>query len=104
MSVQQLVLFDDQTNPFERIKRIDEYGREVWIARELMPLLEYTKWQNFIKAIARAQTACRESGGDVNKHFGLLTSVTQTGKGRQQDIDDYRLSRYACYLIAMNGD
>lgn len=104
MSVQQLVLFDDQTSPFERIKHIDEYGREFWIAREYMPVLDYSKWQNFEKVINRAQTACRESGGDVNKHFGLLTSVTQTGKGRQQEIIDYKLSRFACYLIAMNGD
>ena len=89
--------------PFDSIRHGDE-KTGYWLARELMPLLDYSKWQNFKRAIADAIKSCANSGHVVGDHFGLLTSVTQSGKGRDQENEDFRLSRYACYLIAMNGD
>lgn len=100
-SLSQLSLFEQ--SPFDRIRHTDENG-EYWLARELMPLLDYTKWQNFKRAIKDAQTSCKAYGQDPLQHFGLLTSVSQSGKGRKQDAEDFRLSRYACSLIFQNGD
>lgn len=102
----QLSLWNDEQNqqtPFERIKHTDATG-EYWLARELMPLLDYTDWRNFKRAIGDAQKSCETSGKNASQNFGLLKSTIQSGKGRKQQIDDYRLSRYACYLILQNGD
>jgi DNA-damage-inducible protein D len=88
---------------FEGIKNADE-GGDYWLARELMPLLAYVQWRQFEDVIEKAITACRNSGNDPVNHF-LRTSAkneNQDGKGRPGG--DYRLTRYACYLIAMNGD
>jgi DNA-damage-inducible protein D len=103
---QQLVLFDASVSetPFDRIRHIDENGMEYWIARELMPLLDYVKWQNFKKVINRAKISAKTAGHRVSDHFGLLMSVTQSGKGRSQTAANYKLSRLACYLIIENGD
>lgn len=90
---------------FEDIKKIDENGVEYWEARELMPLLEYDKWSNFDSVvIAKAKIACINSGQSVTNHFADIGKMVKIGSGSEREVKDYKLSRYACYLIAQNGD
>ncbi len=89
---------------FESIKHIDEEGREYWYARELMPLLEYTKWQNFSKVIDKAKIACEQSNNSILEQFTDVSKPIKGGNGNIQTSIDYKLTRYACYLIAQNGD
>lgn len=89
---------------FENIKKIDENGIEYWEARELMLLLEYTKWDNFEKVIAKAKEACINSSQTITNHFLEVGKMVPIGSGAQREMKEYRLSRYACYLIAQNGD
>jgi len=90
---------------FESIKRRDENGTEYWLARELAPVLEYAEWRNFSKVIDRAMIACRNSGFDVGDQFVEVNkTVAMPSKAKPKTIPDYRLSRYACYLIVQNGD
>jgi len=79
-------------------------GVECWSARELQKLLGYTKWENFEKVIKKAKDACNNAGEDANNHFPDIRKVIEAGKGAQHTIDDIALTRYACYLIAQNGD
>ncbi|AYN05695.1 MULTISPECIES: DNA damage-inducible protein D [unclassified Flavobacterium] len=79
-------------------------GVECWSARELQKLLGYSKWENFDKVIKKAKDACANAGEDVNNHFPDVGKVIEAGKGAQHSIDDIALTRYACYLIAQNGD
>ena len=81
---------------FEEIKRFDETGREYWDARELMPLLEYSKWENFQKVIKQAMIACESSGFLISDHFPEFRKVVEIGSNTKRLIRDYRLSRYAC--------
>ena len=89
---------------FENIKHIDEYGNEFWYARELMPLLEYKKWERFSNVIDNAKTACEKSGYNIDEHFPEVGKLSKRNNGAVVQIKDYKLSRYACYLIAQNGD
>lgn len=89
---------------FESIKKIDSDGVEYWEARELMPLLEYAQWRNFESVIQKARAACTTSGQNVADHFADISKMSELGQGGQRKILDYKLSRYACYLIAQNGD
>jgi len=89
---------------FENIKHFDEIGNEYWEARELMPLLEYSKWENFHKVIKRAMIACETSNNNVNDHFPEFRKPIVGGKGNIQNVIDYHLSRYACYLIVQNAN
>ena len=89
---------------FESIKHLDEFGNEYWEARELMPLLEYSKWENFHKVIKRAKIACETSNNNVNDHFPEFRKPIVGGKGNVQNVIDYHLSRYACYLIVQNAN
>ncbi len=93
-----------QSPDFESIKQISPYQAEYWSARDLAPLLGYNKWQNFEVAIQRAMTACEQVGQIVNDHFTGASKMIDIGKGAQRSIIDYLLSRFACYLIAQNGD
>ena len=89
---------------FEDIKKIDQDGVEYWEARELMVILEYTQWRNFENVIEKAKSACKLSGQAIPDHFADISKVIKAGKGATPSITDYKLSRYACYLIAQNGD
>ena len=89
---------------FENIKHINEYGQEFWYARELQQALEYTEWRNFFAVVEKAKTACSASGNEVDDHFVDVNKMVDIGSGTQREIDDVMLSRYACYLIVMNGD
>ena len=89
---------------FEDIKHIDEKGNEYWEARELMPLLEYSKWERFSNAIDNAKKSCENSGYSVEEHFPGVGKLSKRNNGANVKIKDYRLSRYACYLIVQNGD
>lgn len=89
---------------FEEIKHVDEEGKEYWEARELQKTLGYNKWENFYKVIKQAQISCENSGIDANKQFPEVRKLSINVKGGKRSIIDYHLSRYACYLIAQNGD
>jgi len=86
-------------SPFDAIRQVDAQNNEFWMARDLMPLLGYQKWERFEGAIDRAKVACQNSGLPELEHF-----FPEVGKSLTKPKDDYRLSRYACYLVAMNGD
>lgn len=89
---------------FENIKHVNENGQEYWLARELQPVLEYKQWRRFEEAIDRAKIACENSGFDTEDHFADAGKMVTIGSGAERQLDDYMLSRYACYLIVMNGD
>ena len=89
---------------FEDIKHIDDEGNECWYARKLMPVLEYSKWERFSNAIDNAKFACGKSGYDINDHFPGVGKMVTIGSKTKRKIHDYKLSRYACYLIVQNAD
>ena len=89
---------------FEDIKNIDENGIEFWYARALMSILQYANWQNFEKIIEKAKIACKNSSINVLDHFIDVDKMVQIGSGAERKQKDYKLTRYACYLIAQNGD
>ena len=95
---------DKNNKSFEDIKRIDEDGVEFWYARELMPILQYSNWQNFEKIIHKAKISCENSDISVFDHFTDVSKTIKMPKGAKKTILDYKLTRYACYLIAQNGD
>lgn len=88
---------------FESIKHVDENGTEFWYARELMIMLEYSKWGNFIKVIDKAKESCKNSDNNILDHFADVGKMVKAGVA-DKEIDDLKLTRYACYLIAQNGD
>ena len=92
------------TNDFEGIKHTDEEGREYWYARELMVVLQYKKWQNFEAIINKAMISCTNSKINVLDHFANVSKMVKIGSGAEREQQDYKLTRYACYLIAQNGD
>ena len=93
-----------QKKLFDDLRHIDENGNEYWLARELQTALQYTKWENFHKVIKTAQIACKISQQSVADCFPEVRKSIISGKGRKSEIIDYKLTRYACYLIVMNGD
>ena len=99
---QELEKYQEQV--FEDIKHIDEYGNEYWEARELMVALEYTKWDHFKNVIDKAIISCEQSKVVINDHFSLKGKTIHMPKGAKKVIVDYKLSRYACYLIVQNAN
>ncbi|HJJ09209.1 MAG TPA: DNA damage-inducible protein D [Clostridiaceae bacterium] len=95
---------DNTNKSFEDIKHIDENGVEFWYARELMPILQYSNWQNFEKIIDKAKISCENSGISVFEHFIDVNKLSKRANNAEVEIKDYELTRYACYLIAQNGD
>ena len=95
---------DKNNKSFEDIKHIDENGIEFWYARELMPILQYSNWQNFVKIIDKAKISCENSGISMFEHFIDVNKLSKRANNAEVEIKDYELTRYACYLIAQNGD
>lgn len=91
-------------SPFEKIKQISEEGFEYWSARDLAKLLEYAQWRNFENAISKAKESCKNNGYEVEDHFADVSNMVELGSGATREVDDYRLSRFACYLIVQNAD
>ena len=89
---------------FESIKHINEEGGEYWKARELQNILEYKRWDKFLKVIEVSKVSCKKSGNDVLNHFSQVDKMVNIGSKAKRNINDYILSRYACYLIAQNAD
>jgi len=89
---------------FESLRHIDEDGVEYWSARELQPVLEYGEWRNFKRVIDKAIIAAGQSKTAAHDHFVEINKLVTTGMGIEREIEDFRLSRYACYLIVQNGD
>lgn len=89
---------------FEELVQNDETGSEFWLARDLQELLGYARWENFAKVIDKARVACKGSGHEPDDHFLDVTKMVDLGSGATRAIDDVALTRYACYLIAQNGD
>lgn len=104
--MERILLNDiDKTNKsFEDIKHIDENGVEFWYARELMPILQYSNWQNFEKIINKAKMSCQNSDISVFEHFIDVNKLSKRANNAEVEINDHKLTRYACYLIAQNGD
>ncbi len=95
---------DKNNKSFEDIKHINENGVEFWYARELMPILQYSNWQNFEKIINKAKISCQNSDINVFEHFIDVSKLSKRANNAEVEINDYKLTRYACYLIAQNGD
>ena len=89
---------------FEDIKHIDKNGSEYWLARELQNVLGYHQWRSINDLIERAKTACQESKYNIDDHFAVQRKMIKLAKGATRNVVDYKLSRYACYLIVMNGN
>ena len=89
---------------FENIKHVDEESNEYWYARDLQNILGYRQWRSMNDLIERAKTACQESKYNIDDHFAVHRKMIKLAKGATRKIIDYKLSRYACYLIVMNGN
>ncbi|WP_146550116.1 DNA damage-inducible protein D [Rummeliibacillus suwonensis] len=94
--------YNDQT--FEHYKQINEFGGDFWYARDLQKILQYKEWRNFKRVIDKAKVACKSSGMEVADHFVEFNKMTDLAKATKRQIDDFMLSRYACYLIVQNAD
>ena len=106
MTDKDLIKDDNQSAPsiFEDLKKIDENGNEYWSARDLQPILEYSSWQKFSNVIQKAIEACINSSNKEEDHFAQTVKMVSLGSGSERGVEDYNLSRYACYLIIQNAD
>ncbi|MBB3179104.1 DNA damage-inducible protein D [Variovorax sp. Sphag1AA] len=97
-------LVQSLTQTFEGHAQQTETGVEYWLARDLQHLLGYSKWDNFLNVVSKAKTACEVSGHAMADHFADVGKMVDLGSGSHREVDDLMLTRYACYLIAQNGD
>src|SRR5690348_6460061 len=95
---------DVHVSPFESIRQVGDADEEYWSARDLAKVLGYTNWRNFVKVIEKATEACENSGHLASEHIVETDTMIPLGKGAQRRIDDWLLSRYACYLVVQNAD
>jgi DNA-damage-inducible protein D len=102
--MQQDPLLSSTLLSFEQLKHANEHDADYWSARELQPQLGYTQWRRFEDAINRAMSSCKQSGNKTSHHFAGAGKMVEIGSGSGRQVDDYHLSRFACYLIAQNGD
>lgn len=89
---------------FEGIRQVDPSGNEYWLARQLAKVLDYSEYRHFLPVVDRAREACRNSGQAEADHFEDVLGMVEIGSGAKREVEDIRLSRYACYLIVQNGD
>ena len=90
-------------NAFEALKRVNDHGAEYWSARDLQSLLGYSQWRRFEDAVKRAMVSCEQSGNPTDHHFAGAGKMVELGSGSVRSLEDFHLSRFACYLIAQNG-
>lgn len=102
--MKELTPHDGASSPFDAIRRVTDEGREYWSARDLMPLLGYDRWENFAKAISRAEIAVDAQNGDHDHHFRDATKVVERSQGGGSKLADVELTRFAAYQVAMCGD
>ena len=89
---------------FENIKNVDEYGQEYWYARELSKVLEYSDWRNFLKVLNKAKEACKNSGFNLDEQLVEVNKLSKRNNNATVNIQDFKLTRYICYLIVQNAD
>ncbi|MEW7867658.1 DNA damage-inducible protein D [Aeromonas diversa] len=95
---------NEQHQPFEQLKQLDERGTEYWSARALSKLLGYSEYRHFLPVLTKAKEACDNSGLPASDHFEDILALVTIGSGAQRELQDVKLSRYACYLVVQNGD
>lgn len=89
---------------FEQLKQVNDDGMEFWYARDLQGVLDYSSWDKFKRVIGKAITACENSAQSAEHHFSQVVKMVQIGSGAEREVEDFELSRYACYLVVQNGD
>ncbi|HEY5234770.1 MAG TPA: BRO family protein [Rhabdochlamydiaceae bacterium] len=89
---------------FESLKKLNKHGVEYWSARELQPCLGYSEWRKFENTIKKAMKSCKQAGNAPQNHFVGADKMVEIGSHTMREVNDYHLSRFACYLIAQNGD
>jgi DNA-damage-inducible protein D len=94
----------NKLSPFEEVKQTSENGNEYWTARSLAKVLEYNDFRNFLSVIAKAKEACLNSKNNVDDHFEDILDTIEMAKGAKREVENIKLSRYACYLIVQNAD
>lgn len=104
MNDKELTSFERKQTIFEQIKEVDKDGNEYWTARKLSEILDYTDFRNFITVIGKAKEACTNSGENIQNHFVDFNEMVSIGSGAKREIENFKLSRYACYLIVQNAD
>ena len=104
MKDKELTSFEGKQTIFEQIKEVDENGNEYWTARKLSEILDYSDFRNFTAVINKAKEACKNSGQDPEDHVVGFNEMMQFGKGAKREMESFKLSRYACYLIVQNAD